>query len=198
MEALGFHIFVALLTTMMVWFGVQEPFISPRDRLQLRKVCRFRCCCVVPYTFIEFTATQSGCRLFIQGLHQCWRATLQHHRPRRMTRLSNHRRHAKPARGGIVKAMMNTYYALTMVFVQLLLGSFSHHRGDRRIRISGGGCHAFSVRCSSVSACGQTELSVLGWLRLHRFQFLQGGSSAVLNVLGTLPALLHESDTLDP
>src|SRR5580700_3589317 len=56
MEALGFHIFVALLTTMMVWFGVQEALSSAQGGpgFNFARFVDFVVVASFAYTFIEF------------------------------------------------------------------------------------------------------------------------------------------------
>ena len=104
MDALGFHIFVALLTTMMVWFGVQEALSSAQGGpgFNFARFVDFVVVASFAYTFIEFYEQRNPRRrLFIQRLHQCWRErSCQHHRPRwDRPDVSDDCRHAKPARG---------------------------------------------------------------------------------------------------
>ncbi len=56
MDALGFRIFVALLTTMMVWFGVQEALSSAQggSGFNFAKFVDFVVVASFAYTFIEF------------------------------------------------------------------------------------------------------------------------------------------------
>ena len=56
MDALGFRIFVALLTTMMVWFGVQEALSSAQGGpgFNFARFVDFVVFASFAYTFIEF------------------------------------------------------------------------------------------------------------------------------------------------
>jgi hypothetical protein len=55
-NALGFHIFLALLTTMMVWFGVQEALASAHGGVgfNMAKFVEFVVLASFAYTLIEF------------------------------------------------------------------------------------------------------------------------------------------------
>ena len=97
---------------------------------------------------------------------------------------------------------MDTYYAIMIVFVQLLLGYLhSHYRGDRRLRFGGGGGHRV-LGPVFIPFLLVDKLSFLfwGWLRAFiGFSFYKVVAAAVLNVLGHLYQLYYMSlIPLDP
>lgn len=129
-DALGFHIFVALLTAMMVWFGVQEALASAQGGtgFNMPKFVHFVVMGSFTYTLIEFyhsaipgvgysfhdfiTVGASSVANMIgqDGIDQLFKAVndLQ-----------------SQAGSFILKAMMGYYYAIVGVMIQVLLAIFS-------------------------------------------------------------------------
>ena len=208
MEALGFRIFVALLTTMMVWFGVQEALSSAQGGpgFNFARFVDFVVFASFAYTFIEFYGNA------IPGVGYSFKHFINVGatdvaniigQDGDRTRLNQTITDMQSQLGaGIVKALMNTYYALTMVVVQLLLGLlFSHDRGDRRLRSGGGGGHRI-LGPVFIPFLLVDKLSFLfwGWLRAFiGFSFYKVVAAAVLKrTRASLPAVLHESHSPRP
>jgi type IV secretory pathway VirB6-like protein len=129
-NALGFHIFLALLTTMMVWFGVQEALASAQGGVgfNMAKFVEFVVLASFAYTLIEFYdtaipgvgysfkdfisvgATSVANMISMDSVNQMNQA---------ITDMQNQ------LGSGIVKAVMNVYFAIVMAIVQIMLGIFS-------------------------------------------------------------------------
>ncbi len=72
MDTLGFRIFVALLTTMMVWFGIQEALSSAQggSGFNFAKFVDFVIVASFAYTMIEFYDSNiPGVGLLVQAVH---------------------------------------------------------------------------------------------------------------------------------
>ena len=207
MEALGFQIFVALLTTMMVWFGVQEALSSAQGGpgFNFARFVDFVVVASFAYTFIEFYSNAIpgvgySFKDFINVGASDLANIIGHDGIDQMYQTIADMQNQLGA--GIVKAMMNTYYALTMVFVQLLLGFFS---ATIAAIVAYG-----SVAAAVTGILGPVfipfllvdKLSFLfwGWLRAFiGFSFYKVVAAAVLNVLGHLYQLYYMSlIPLDP
>jgi hypothetical protein len=129
-DALGFHIFVALLTTIMVWFGVQEALASAQGAtgFNMAKFVHFVVMGSFTYTLIEFYhsaipgvgysfhdfitvgATSVANMIGQDSINQMLKA---------INDLQGQ------AGSDILKAIMNTYYAIVVVMIQVLLAIFS-------------------------------------------------------------------------
>jgi len=129
-NALGFHIFLALLTTMMVWFGVQEALASAQGGVgfNMAKFVEFVVLASFAYTLIEFYdtaipgvgysfkdfisvgSTSVANMISMDSVNQMNQA---------ITDMQNQ------LGSGIVKAVMNVYFAIVMAIVQIMLGIFS-------------------------------------------------------------------------
>jgi len=129
-DALGFHIFLALLTTMMVWFGVTEALASAQGGVgfNMAKFVEFVVLASFAYTLIEFYdtaipgvgysfkdfinvgSTSVANMISMDSVNQMNQA---------ITDMQNQ------LGSGIVKAVMNVYFAIVMVIVQVMLGIFS-------------------------------------------------------------------------
>lgn len=129
-DALGFHIFLALLTTMMVWFGVQEALASAQGGVgfNMAKFVEFVILASFAYTLIEFYdtaipgvgysfkdfisvgSTSVANMISMDSVNQMNQA---------ITDMQNQ------LGSGIVKAVMNVYFAIVMAIVQIMLGIFS-------------------------------------------------------------------------
>jgi hypothetical protein len=129
-DALGFHIFLALLTTMMVWFGVTEALASAQGGVgfNMAKFVEFVVLASFAYTLIEFYdtaipgvgysfkdfinvgSTSVANMISMDSVNQMNQA---------ITDMQNQ------LGSGILKAVMNVYYAIVMATVQIMLGIFS-------------------------------------------------------------------------
>jgi hypothetical protein len=198
-DALGFHIFVALLTTMMVWFGVQEALASAQGSggFNMAKFVHFVVMGSFTYTLIEFyhsaipgvgysfhdfiTVGATGVANLIgqDSINQMLKAIndLQ-----------------SQAGSDILKAMMNTYYAIIVVMIQVLLAIYSAVIAA---------IVAYGVLAAGVAGLlGPLfipfllvdKLSFLfwGWLRAFiGFSFYKVVAAAVLAILGHLYTLFY-------
>ena len=130
MDSLGFRIFIALLTTMMVWFGVQEALSSSQGGagFNFAKFVHFVVLASFAYTLIEFydntiPGVGYSFRQFItvgstdvakiigaDGLNQ-------------LNKTVNDMQSNMGA--NMIKAAMDTYYAIVIVLVQVLLAIYT-------------------------------------------------------------------------
>ena len=208
MEALGFRIFVALLTTMMVWFGVQEALSSAQGGpgFNFASLCDFVVVASFAYTFIEFYGNA------IPGVGYSFKdfitvgatgvANINRPRQDRTRCKSDDHRHAEPTRGrnceGADEYLLRLNDGLRSASAGLLFG---HHRGDRRLRSSRGGRHRI-LGPVFIPFLLVDKLSFLfwGWLRAFiGFSFYKVVAAAVLSVLGHLYQLYYMSlIPLDP
>jgi len=206
-DALGFHIFVALLTTMMVWFGVTEALASAQggSGFNLAKFIEFVVLASFAYTFIEFYDTS------IPGVGYSFKdfigvgATsvanmIGQDSVNQMNQAITDMQNQLGA--DILKAIMSTYYAVVLVIVQILLGIFS---ATIAAIIAYG-----SVAAAVAGILGPIFIPFLlveklnflfwGWLRAFiGFSFYKVVAAAVLTVLGHLYTLFYTSIIpLDP
>jgi type IV secretory pathway VirB6-like protein len=201
MDTLGFRIFVALLTTMMVWFGIQEALSSAQggSGFNFAKFVDFVIVASFAYTMIEFyDSTIPGVgysfRQFItvgatdvariigaDGLNQ-------------LNKTVNDMQSNMGA--NMIKAAMDTYYAIVIVLVQVLLAIYT----AAITAIVAYGALAAAV----VGLLGPLfipfllvdKLSFLfwGWLRAFiGFNFYKVVAAAVLSILGHLYQLFYMS-----
>ena len=130
MDSLGFRIFIALLTTMMVWFGVQEALSSSQGGagFNFAKFVHFVVLASFAYTLIEFydntiPGVGYSFRQFItvgstdvakiigaDGLNQ-------------LNKTVNDMQSNMGV--NMIKAAMDTYYAIVIVLVQVLLAIYT-------------------------------------------------------------------------
>jgi hypothetical protein len=206
-DALGFRIFVALLTAMMVWFGVQEALASAQggSGFNMAKFVHFVVLGSFTYTLIEFYhsaipgvgysfhdfitagATSVANMIGLESINQMLDAinTLQ-----------------GQAGSDILKAIMSPYYAIVVVMIQFLLAIFSAVIAA---------IVAYGVLAAAVAGLlGPLFIPFLlvdklnflfwGWLRAFiGFSFYKIVAAAVMVILGHL-AMLFYSDLmpLDP
>jgi len=198
-QALGFRMFVALLTTMMVWFGVQEALSSAQGGpgFNMARFIHFVVLASFTYTLIEFYdsaipgvgysfkdfigvgATSVANMIGQDGANQMNQT---------ITDMQSQ------IGSGILKAVMNEYYAVVLVLVQVLLGIFS---------ATIAAIIAYGAVAAAVTAIlGPIfipfllvdKLSFLfwGWLRAFiGFSFYKVVAAAVLAVLGHLYTLFY-------
>jgi type IV secretory pathway VirB6-like protein len=206
-DALGFRIFVALLTTMMVWFGVQEALSSAQggQGFNFSKFVHFVVLASFAYTFIEFydsaiPGVGYSFKQFITVGATSVANTIGQDSANQLNQTITDMQ--SQLGSGIVKALMNTYYALTMIVVQILLGFFS---ATIAAIVAYG-----AVAAAVTGLIGPIfipfllvdKLSFLfwGWLRAFiGFSFYKVVAAAVLSVLGHLYQLYYMSlIPLDP
>src|ERR1041385_5630609 len=129
-DALGFRMFVSLLTIMMVWLGVQEALSSAEGRsgFSIAKFVEFVVIASFAYTLIEFyDSTIPGVGYSFKDFITIGANSLANmigqdsvnQLNQTITGMQNQ------LGSGILKAIMNEYYAIVMVLVQVLLGVFS-------------------------------------------------------------------------
>ena len=198
-DALGFHIFVALLTTMMVWFGVQEALSSAQGGpgFNIARFVEFVVIASFAYTLIEFynnaiPGVGHSFKQFITVGATSVSNTISQDGANQMNQTIADMQ--SQLGSGILKAVMNTYYAIIMVFVQMLLGFFS-------------ATIAAIVAYGAVAAAVAGLLGPLfipflivdklnflfwGWLRAFiGFSFYKVVAAAVLSILGHLYQLYY-------
>jgi len=198
-DALGFRIFVALLTTMMVWFGVQEALSSAEGGrgFNFSRFVQFVVIASFAYTFIEFydtpiPAVGYSFKQFITVGATSVANTIGQDSANQMNQTIADMQ--SQLGSGIVKAMMNTYYALTMVFVQLLLGFFSATIAAIVAYGAIAAAVAGLIGPLFIPFLLVDKLSFLfwGWLRAFiGFSFYKVIAAAVINVLGHLYQLYY-------
>ena len=206
-DALGFHIFVALLTTMMVWFGVTEALASAQggSGFNLAKFIEFVVLASFAYTFIEFYDTSIpgvgySFKDFVSVGATSVANMIGQDSVNQMNQAITDMQNQLGA--DILKAIMSTYYAVVLVIVQILLGIFS---ATIAAIIAYG-----SVAAAVAGILGPIFIPFLlveklnflfwGWLRAFiGFSFYKVVAAAVLTVLGHLYTLFYTSIIpLDP
>ena len=198
-DALGFRMFVALLTTMMVWFGVQEALSSAQGGpgFNISRFVEFVVIASFAYTFIEFydnaiPGVGYSFRDFITVGASSVANMIGQDSANQMNQAIADMQ--SQLGSGILKAVMNTYYAIVMVLVQILLGFFS-------------ATIAAIVAYGAVAAAVAGVLGPLfipfllveklsflfwGWLRAFiGFSFYKVVAAAVLSILGHLYQLYY-------
>jgi type IV secretory pathway VirB6-like protein len=200
-DALGFHMFVALLTTMMVWFGVTEALASAQGGtgFNMAKFVEFVVLASFAYTLIEFyDSAIPGVGYSFKDFINVGANSVANMIGQDSTNQINQaiKDMQNQLGSGIVKAVMNTYFAFVMVIVQILLGIFS-------------ATIAAIVAYGAIAAAVAGILGPLfipfllvdklnflfwGWLRAFiGFSFYKVVAAAVLSVLGHLYTLYYTS-----
>ncbi len=206
-DALGFHIFVALLTTMMVWFGVQEALASAQGGVgfSMAKFVHFVVLGSFTYTLIEFFhsaipgvgysfhdfitvgATNVANLIGQDSINQMLQATsdLQ-----------------GQVGSNVVKAMMNIYYAIVVVIIQVMLSIFSAVIAAVVAYGALGAAVAGILGPLFIPFLLVEKLNFLfwGWLRAFiGFSFYKVVAAVVMAILGHLYTLYYSSlMPLDP
>ena len=129
-DALGFHMSVALLTTMMVWFGVQEALSSAQGGpgFNVARFIEFVVIASFAYTLIEFyDSAIPGVGYSFKDFNTVGATNVANMIGQDSANQMNQAITDMQSQlgSGILKAVMNTYYAIIMVVVQILLGFFS-------------------------------------------------------------------------
>jgi type IV secretory pathway VirB6-like protein len=200
-DALGFRMFVALLTTMMVWFGVQEALSSAEGRsgFSVAKFVEFVVIASFAYTLIEFydstiPGVGNSFKDFItigaNSLANMIGQDSVNQLNQTITGMQNQ------LGSGILKAIMNEYYAIVMVLVQVLLGVFSATIAAIIAYGAIGAAVAAILGPIFIPFLLVEKLSFLfwGWLRAFiGFSFYKVVAAAVLAILGHLYTLYYTS-----
>ncbi len=129
-DAMGLRICVALATIMLVWFGVQEALASTHHGagFHVGKFLSFFMLITFAYTLVKFYDTS------IPGVGQSFRGFINSGAQYlvnvigtdSMTSIQNTLSQAQSTEGpGTMKALMNPYYAIVYVIIQVLIATFS-------------------------------------------------------------------------
>src|SRR5271154_678268 len=129
-DALGLHICIALATIMLVWFGVQESLASAQGGpgFNVAKFMNFFMLITFAYVMVRFydnTIPGVGYSLrgFINGGAQYLVTIIGN---QSLTNILSILDQAQATSGpGVVKALMNPYYAIVYVLIQVILAFFS-------------------------------------------------------------------------
>jgi type IV secretory pathway VirB6-like protein len=200
-DALGFRMFTALLTTMMVWFGVQEALSSAEagSGFRMSRFVEFVVLASFAYTFIEFydnpiPGVGYSFKDFITVGANSLASMIGQDSVNQMNQTITDMQ--SQLGSGILKAMMSEYYAIVMVMVQLLLGIFSATIAAIIAYGAIGAAVAAILGPIFIPFLLVEKLSFLfwGWLRAFiGFSFYKVVAAAVLAILGHLYLLFYTS-----
>src|ERR1700683_1318015 len=129
-DALGVRMCIALATIMLVWFGVQESLASTHggQGFHMGKFLSFFMLITFAYTLVRFYDSSipgvgQSFRGFINGGAQYLVSVIGNDS---ITTIQNTLNQAQATSGpGMVKALMNPYYAIVYVIIQVLIETFS-------------------------------------------------------------------------
>lgn len=129
-DAMGVRICIALATIMLVWFGVQESLASAHggSGFHVGKFLSFFLLITFAYTFVRFYDSSipgigQSFRGFINGGAQYLVSIIGNDS---VTSIQNTLSQAQSTEGpGMMKAVMNPYYAIVYVVIQVLIATFS-------------------------------------------------------------------------
>ncbi|HTW44221.1 MAG TPA: type IV secretion system protein [Acidobacteriaceae bacterium] len=129
-DALGLHICIALATIMLVWFGVQEALSSAQGGpgFNMAKFLSFFMLITFAYVLVRFYDTSIpgigySLRGFINGGAQYLVSVIGNNS---VTTIQNTLSQAQSNSGpGIVKALMNPYFAIVYVIIQVLIATLT-------------------------------------------------------------------------
>jgi hypothetical protein len=195
-DALGLHICIALATIMMVWFGVQESLASAHGGpgFNMGRFLSFFMLITFAYTMVRFYDTSIpgvgySLRGFINGGAQYLVSVIGNDS---ITSIQNTLSQAQAAEGpGMMKAVMNPYYAIVYFVIQALLATFSAVLSA---------IVAYGAIASAVIGLlgpvfipflvfDKLEFLFWGWLKAFiGFSFYKVLAAAVLSILGHLLA----------
>ena len=195
-DALGLHICIALATIMLVWFGVQESLASAQGGpgFNMAKFMNFFMLITFAYVMVRFyDSTIPGVgyslRGFINGGAQYLVTIIGN---QSLTNILSILDQAQATSGpGVVKALMNPYYAIVYVLIQVILAFFS---AVVSVIVAYG-----AIATAVVGLVGPVFIPFLvfdkleflfwGWLRAFiGFCFYKVLAAAVLSIMGTLLA----------
>lgn len=195
-DALGLHICVALATIMLVWFGVQEALASAQGGpgFNMGKFLNFFMLITFAYVMVRFYNSSIpgvgySLRGFINGGAQYLVSVIGKDS---VTTIQNTLSKAQSNSGpGIVKALMNPYFAIVYVIIQVLIATLT-------AVVSA--IVAYGAVASAVTGLlgpvfipflvfDKLEFLFWGWLRAFiGFCFYKVLAAAVLSILGHLLA----------
>ena len=129
-DALGVRMCIALATIMLVWFGVQESLASTHggQGFHMGKFLSFFMMITFAYTLVRFYDSSipgvgQSFRGFINGGAQYLVSVIGNDS---ITSIQNTLNQAQATSGpGMMKALMNPYYAIVYVIIQVLIATFS-------------------------------------------------------------------------
>lgn len=195
-DALGLHICVALATIMLVWFGVQESLASAQggQGFSMARFLNFFMLITFAYVMVKFydnpmPGVGYSLRGFINGGAQYLVTVIGN---QSMTNILAILDQAQSASGpGIVKAMLNPYFAIVYVLIQVILAFFS---AVVSVIVAYG-----AIASAVVGLLGPIFIPFLvsdkldflfwGWLRAFiGFCFYKVLAAAVLSIMGNLLA----------
>ena len=195
-DALGLHICIALATIMLVWFGVQESLASAQGGpgFNMAKFLNFFMLITFAYVMVRFydnTIPGVGYSLrgFINGGAQYLVTIIGN---QSLTNILSILDQAQATSGpGVAKALMNPYYAIVYVLIQVILAFFS---AVVSVIVAYG-----AISTAVVGLVGPVFIPFLvfdkleflfwGWLRAFiGFCFYKVLAAAVLSIMGTLLA----------
>jgi type IV secretory pathway VirB6-like protein len=180
-DALGLRICIALATIMLVWFGVQEALASASGGpgFNLGKFLNFFMLITFAYTMVKFYDSSIpgvgySLKGFINGGAQYLVSIIG---TDSVTSIQNTLNQAQSTNGpGIAKAMMNPYFAIVYVVIQVMIAALS------AIGLLGPVFIPFLV-------FQKLEFLFWGWLRAFiGFCFYKVLAAAVFSILGHLLA----------
>jgi TrbL/VirB6 plasmid conjugal transfer protein len=195
-DALGLHICVALATIMLVWFGVQEALSSAQGGpgFNMAKFLSFFMLITFAYVLVRFYDSSIpgvgySLRGFINGGAQYLVSVIGNDSA---TTIQNTFSQAQSNSGpGVMKALMNPYYAIVYVIIQVLIATLT-------AVVSA--IVAYGAVASAVTGLlgpvfipflvfDKLEFLFWGWLRAFiGFCFYKVLAAAVLSILGHLLA----------
>jgi len=195
-DALGLHICIALATIMLVWFGVQEALASAQGGpgFNMGKFLSFFMLITFAYVLVRFYDSSIpgigySLRGFINGGAQYLVSVIGNNS---VTTIQNTLSQAQSNSGpGIVKALMNPYFAIVYVIIQVLIATLT-------AVVSA--IVAYGAVASAVTGLlgpvfipflvfDKLEFLFWGWLRAFiGFCFYKVLAAAVLSILGHLLA----------
>ena len=197
-DALGLHICIALATIMLVWFGVQEAALASMHGTQgfhMGKFLSFFMLITFAYTLVKFYDTSipgvgQSFRGFINGGAQYLVSAIG---TDSITTIQNTLSQAQATEGPcMMKALMNPYYAMIYVIIQVLIATFSavsqRHRRlrrgrQRRNRTAWPDLHSLFLSLDKLA------FLFWGWLKAFiGFCFYKVLAAAVLSILAHLLA----------
>ena len=195
-DALGLHICIALATIMLVWFGVQESLASAHGGpgFNVGKFVSFFVLITFAYTLVRFYDSSipgigQSFRGFINGGAQYLVSVIGSDS---ITSIQSTLSQAQSNSGpGVVKALMNPYYAIVYFVIQALIATLS-------AVVSAIGAYG-AIASSVVGLLGPVFIPFLvfdkleflfwGWLRAFiGFCFYKVLAAAVLSILAHLLA----------
>ena len=195
-DALGLHICIALATIMLVWFGVQEALSSAQGGpgFNMAKFLSFFMLITFAYVLVRFYDSSIpgigySLRGFINGGAQYLVSVIGNDS---VTTIQNTLSQAQSNGGpGMMKALMNPYYAIVYVIIQVLIATLT-------AVVSA--IVAYGAVASAVTGLlgpvfipflvfDKLEFLFWGWLRAFiGFCFYKVLAAAVLSILGHLLA----------